>query len=768
MSHRLACTLILSAVMIPAVQAQRPQDDLAEQTRKSIDRGVRFLKQQQGGNGNFERGGVGGFGATGGGQTCLALLAMLNAGVPATDQSIVDGLKIVRALQTRGTYVVGLQTMVLAEVGQPRDLLMIQRNVDWLLQPLRAGENFVGWSYGEINGGGDFSNTQYALLGLHAGKQAGAKIPPEAWAIIRHLYMRSQSNAGTWGYTVGDGSGRQTMTLAGLCGLVISGMELAAGQQQLDRETGVAKRCGEYAEDAKIRRTLDWLAKPGNFSYDLGQHRYYNIYGIERAGRLSGQRFMADRDWYREGCEYLIKAQQDDGSWSGGAFDGGTIGSTAFALLFLSKGRTPILISKLAWGGLEWNNKHHDLKHVVDFASRELFKKAPLGWQNYDCRRAAQHRVTAEAAELLQAPILYMNGHESPKNRITGVQKEILKRYVSEGGFIFAEACCGSREFADGFRELMKEIFDKDMVAVHAAHPLYHAWKPMGAGEISRFPLERLDLGCKTVVVLSTNPMAGWWEEDLYREGRGASAFQLAGNIIAYATNMELPKPKGFKIELAEEKLDVRLPRGYLKVGQVRHEGDWEPAPQAMRNLMLHLRAKAALDVDLKKEGVSIASKNVFGYKFLYMHGRRRFDYQEADPKNLRMNLKTGGLLLADACCGSRDFDESFRAMAQKLFPESKLEPIPETDELYSAELNGAPIRLVKCRRPKENGSGLELAEVKPSLEGIRQGKRWAVIYSKYDLGCALEKHPSADCIGHDHESALKLAGAAVLYYLKN
>jgi uncharacterized protein DUF4159 len=56
---------------------------------------------------------------------------------------------------------------------------------------------------------------------------------------------------------------------------------------------------------------------------------------------------------------------------------------------------------------------------------------------------------------------------------------------------------------------------------------------------------------------------------------------------------------------------------------------------------------------------------------------------------------------------------------------------------------------------------------IRPALEGIRQVDRWVVIYSKYDLGCALEKHPSSDCIGYDHQSALKLAGAAVLYYLR-
>ena len=98
---------------------------------------------------------------------------------------------------------------------------------------------------------------------------------------------------------------------------------------------------------------------------------------------------------------------------------------------------------------------------------------------------------------------------------------------------------------------------------------------------------------------------------------------------------------------------------------------------------------------------------------------------------------------------------------------EAKLEPIPLNDELYGRALNGTEIKGVNCRLPRENGSP-ELRTIPPTLEGIKINGRWVVIYSKYDLGCALEKHPSSDCIGHDHDSALRLAGAAVLYYLKH
>ncbi len=51
-----------------------------------------------------------------------------------------------------------------------------------------------------------------------------------------------------------------------------------------------------------------------------------------------------------------------------------------------------------------------------------------------------------------------------------------------------------------------------------------------------------------------------------------------------------------------------------------------------------------------------------------------------------------------------------------------------------------------------------------PYLEGIQLGGRWAVIYSKYDISCALEQQASQVCPGYVHEDALKLAVNIVLY----
>jgi hypothetical protein len=56
--------------------------------------------------------------------------------------------------------------------------------------------------------------------------------------------------------------------------------------------------------------------------------------------------------------------------------------------------------------------------------------------------------------------------------------------------------------------------------------------------------------------------------------------------------------------------------------------------------------------------------------------------------------------------------------------------------------------------------------QAEPFLEGIELDGRWAVIYSKWDIGCALERHQGSDCRGYTHESAVKIATNAILYAL--
>ena len=310
------------------------------------------------------------------------------------------------------------------------------------------------------------------------------------------------------------------------------------------------------------------------------------------------------------------------------------------------------------------------------------------------------------------------------------------------------------------------------MVPMGPEHPLWRSFFNISPADIPG--VECLERGCKTVVVLSTKPLAGYWEENRFivakgtpATNRGQRAYQFAGNVIAYATGMQPPEQRGTMIAIADPKKDLAPPRGALKPAQLRLRGDNPPAPTAMRNLMAHIKTTTGVETVLDKQLIGPIDPELEKFKFIYVHGRKAMDLADAEIRNLADCLDTGGLLFADSACGKPEFDKSFREMVKKLYPDRKLEPIPPTDELYSQKMSGAEIKTVQ-RREKADGTGTDggYKDLPPALEGIKIDGRWVVIYSKFDIGCALERHKSTDCLGHSPESALRLGTAAVLYSL--
>ncbi len=767
--------LILLATTTTGV---RGDDPLVERVKTAIHRGKGYLIGKQRDNGGWEisAGDVN----HRGGATSLALLALLTAGQDPKSETIKKGLNYLREIQSGETYVVGLQTMVFAQfAGQDEYRKLVERNVQWLTD----SQTDTGWGYHKGGVPSDNSNTQYALLGLHAALEAGVKVKPEALMRIRKFMLDSQTGGG-WGYKQGVAAS-MTMSCAGLSNLMITGMDLDLGKQKM--VDGVVRDCGKYDDNVPVAQALAWIGsrfpaevRADNIQGSAGAVPFYGLYGVERTGRLTGRRFFGGHDWYEIGCRYLVDSQQGDDSWQRNGLDGPPIIATSFALLFLAKGRTPVLLTKLAYGpsGYQgWNNKHHDARRIVEFSSKELFKKMPLAWQIFDVRDGALVETAAErrqlAGELLPAPLVYLNGHGDA--RIGDREADILKHYIENGGFVLAEACCGDEAFRRQFEQLIEKILPgSELKPLPNDHPIWTASGKFLVTPNKPFPLYGVQHGCKWAAVFSPKPMAYYWEANDTKSPEGKAAFELAANIVAYATGLEPPQPRLTQILIPRDDVKERVRRGFLKVGQLRYVpaggGDWRPAPKAMRNLMGEMR-KSGIDVVLETAEVYPSRANILDYRFLYMHGRSGFSESPKDLDHLRFNLMSGGLLLADACCGSTAFDAAFRKFMETLWKEEKVkwEPIPPSDELFGAELNGKAIRKVRCRRRKEDGKGVdpEYRNLAPALEGIKYKGRWVVIYSKYDLGCALERHTSSDCLGHDYESAVRLGRAAVLYALK-
>ncbi len=727
-------------------------DVTSAQVERAIRRGVDYLKSRQRGDGSWP-------GEPG--MTALAALALTTAGVPVDSLAVTAAHSLLIRSEDHihhETYTIALKAMALG--ANP---VKYRRAIESYASRLEQSQIQGGarnrqagaWGYQNMGGGGgsgDNSNSQYAVLGLYAASEAGIRVSPIVWRRARRYWEDAQCRDGSFAYNTGQpGGGTGSMSCAGISSLLMTGLK---HHESLEKLVGNhVEHCGERTTDPALQHGIDWLSvhfdARANINYGT-QWKYYYLYGIERVGRLSGLRYFGQHDWYREGAEELVRLQDTiQGSWQGVGQEADPVLATSFALLFLAKGRSPVLINKLKHGpGRDWNNDPDDVSNLTGLISRDW--KQLVTWQVVD-------PSWAKVEDLLQAQIGYISGHEAPV--FTDGAKKTLRDYVENGGLILAEACCGRPGFDKGFRALMKEVFPEQENELHPLSPEHPVWRARYQIDADVHPLWGIEHGCRTVVIYSPDDLSCYWNqmEAEPNHPRVDLSARLGQNIVDYATGRELPADKLAAREVGAIAVDIPK-RGALQIGKLKHGGDWNIAPLAIPNLTTMLRDKLKFDVIINHKELGPEDPNIVNYPLIYIHGRGVVSFNEQQQANIRRHLfPGGGTLFADAACGSAPFDASFRKFVAELYPDKKLEPIPEQDEFYSRKV-GFDLGDVQLNKSAGGKKGF------PQLEGVRIDGHWAIIYSKYDLGCALERHAGIDCKGYVHESALRIASNIVIY----
>ena len=467
------------------------------------------------------------------------------------------------------------------------------------------------------------------------------------------------------------------------------------------------------------------------------------------AGRLAGIRFFGQNDWYRQGAEEIVHNQVPlSGFWTGIHTEKDPLVSTSFAILFLSKGRAPVLVNKLRHlPARDWDNDPDDIRNLVSIVSRDW--KTLMTWQVVDPN-------SATLQDMLQAPIVFITGHSAPI--FSDIAKKNLRDFVDQGGFILADACCSMKEFDQGFKQLMKEIFPEEEFALKPLSEEHPVWRAKNLLSPDIHPLWGIEHGCRTVVIYSPVDLSCYWNQSEHSPSNPAvvKAIKVGQNIIDYATGRELPADKLTERKIQDFKADSPK-RGALRIAKLRHAGDWNIAPKAIPNLMETLRNPPLnYDVVRSQKELFPQDQNLVYYPLIYIHGRAALSFSKEDLDALRRHIDPGGgTLFADAACGSSSFDASFRRFAADLFPNKPLVPIPKDDELYKVGFD-----LSNSEYTKAAGGGKDF----PQLEGIQIDGHWVLIYSKNDIGCALERNQALDCKGYTHESALRIAANIVIY----
>ncbi|GAB4145862.1 MAG: DUF4159 domain-containing protein [Planctomycetaceae bacterium] len=796
----LFCAILLLTVQSRTANAQG--EISPEKVLKSIRRGRLFLISQQQADGSWNYGGGNShkIGVTG-----LAVLALINSGLTSKDTAVRKGLDFLRRQPiSNHTYDASLTLMALAAARDKTDLHKIQTIAAKLESgQIKRGNNSGSWDYsltGQTLIGGDRSNAQFAILALRDAVHAGAKVKRETWQRARDHWTSQRNGDGSWGYSGRGSAGRGSMTVAGIATMVITGRMLQDNNGQLDC-------CKTPKRDRYLEDAVNWLARafarqrtvvnnPG-----MRSNLLYYMYGLERAGRLSGRRFFGKYDWYRQGAEFLVDRNRRNGSWTGvGHGENDPIVATSFGLLFLSKGLAPVLINKLKYGppgfrnpdevgDKDWNRHPNDARNLTEFISgKERWPKL-LTWQTVEMRKLVKYGGDRESLD--QAKVLLITGGESPKTLLDIQRYTILKNYIKRGGFIFIVGNCKAKSAFDaGVKELISKMFpngEAELKRLQPDHPIYRS-------EYQLFKTERewqdielygVDFGCRTAIVYAPVMPGGfdisclwskWMIQDPPRPNRIVKqmilkSMKIGVNVIAYATGREPPQKLRKLSPKSEKGRNDKLARGFLQVAKLKHTGDWNVAPRALRELLMGLNRVAGLTATTSPKHnrpLFANDKNLFKYPVVYMHGRSSFTLSPPERAQLLKYLKDrGGLLFADACCGSREFDLAFRKLMTELFPDKKFKRIPIKHELFTRKV-GYDISKVKRRAPETTNKNVQLKTnvrtVEPFLEGIEIDGRLVVIYSKYDISCALEQQSSIACAGYVRKDALKIAINILMY----
>jgi hypothetical protein len=349
-------------------------DDLAERVAEAIRKGREVLLPRLG---NLVRDPPNDYPM---GRVALPLAAVLKAGVSSKHPTVVAAFERLETMQLEKTYSVACYLFALDALWQrsqkeslreagANGLLDANRArgpvrakiaecVEWLAKARAIGQGY--WDYGAIGKPGthrhDFSNSQFAILGLQIGLEHGVPIPRQVFTEIAAQFVRSidltggpetvriqfatslddlleagaklkkslaaavqthSAEPGGWAYTASRENPYASMTAAGASSLLVALNAIEPGALRREAEKGLSS-------------AYVWITKNFREYTHGGRQYYYTLYSLEKVGDLGRIERFGSHDWYQEGAEELLKRQRDNGSW-------GDYVDTSFALLFLTR-----------------------------------------------------------------------------------------------------------------------------------------------------------------------------------------------------------------------------------------------------------------------------------------------------------------------------------------------------------------------------------------------------------------------------------------------
>jgi hypothetical protein len=659
------------------------------------------------------------------GLNALCVYALLQSGQAIADERLNARAKLMKGLVDRmrempiqghpEVYARALRATALAVYNRPEDRKALRADVTWLLNATKTG----AYSYGAKSdaGAGDNSNSQYGLLGVWSGAEAGIEVPGSYWAKVQKHWSDCQYASGEWGYGAArSGDGRISMTAAGIASLFVT-------HDYLDAPLFGVKVAREPFPPA-LARGLAWLEQ-GDNCLRGGQSQWvgYTLYGLERVGLASGFKYFGSHDWYRELAQQIVGQQNDDGSWGSGDAgrfrrNGGRraesdeLVESAYTLLFLARGRHPVMMNKLRFAGA-WANRPRDVANLARYASREL--ERPLNWQVVPLER--------DWTEWNDSPILYLASHEPIKLSENDYVK--LRRFVDAGGLIFTQADGGSATFTQFIEEAAQKLFPdlhwEDLPADHEIYSVNFQIDP-------KPKLRCLSNGARIVMLHSPEDLTQGWQ--LRAEKTRRNAFELGVNLFIFATGKADFRNRLSSTWLPEPRHE---PSYRLRMARVKYDGRWDPEPGAVLRFTRWFEYQTGYGLNVSV--VTPGELKLREHPVAYLTGTAAWKPSDAEAMALHNYVESGGVLVIEACGGAQQFGFSVTGqLLPRAFPGSALVMLSRDDPILVGKGDGMEALARPLLRPYAEQ---KLGKTAGRMETLSFGKG-RVIYSSLDLSTAL------------------------------
>ncbi|QNN24065.1 DUF4159 domain-containing protein [Planctomycetales bacterium ZRK34] len=715
-----------------------------EQVRQTIDQLVAYLYKTQNDQGHWDRKapedtGHHNFGMQYGGMSALATYALLASGQSYQHPQVARAIRALKSFPVRGTYVCALRIHVWNQLPDSFQDEM-RKDLGFLLTCLKQSTipgKAKAFSYGPGVEGWSNSRTQYGLLGLWEAAKRGYPIPNEAWEGLQRHFEGTQLTDGSWPYRAsGDPEGTVAMTAAGLTAMYIF---RDFHHAQAFQSPG---KLLDYPIQTRINNGITYFEKhwqpdrdkPGRDKSFLG----YHLYGTERVGLASGRKYFGGKDWFKAGAQVIIMMTTPEHGFAtpgASAYSKGVVDSS-FALLFLTRGRVPVFMNKLELPGAHWNNRPADVAHLARWVSDTVEQE--MNWQVLP--------ITAEPEVWLEAPILYLAGHEAVE--LTPEQEAKVKRYIDLGGLLVTTADRGDRRFTESIQAMMKRLYPLyDYAPIDSDDELANVVFPIGPSRIGATTLHN---GVRHLAVHLGRGDASWvFQSDAHTD---PTPWQFMVNAYYYATE------KGHaRLRLAEHFVP-KLRRkgdalGQVTVTRAQYNGNWNPEPAAweVQSNVMHNAGIAGVNVNT----TDLASIGSTDAGLVHVVGTDAVTLTDAQLQAIRKHVDRGGIILFENAGGRGVFTESIVDALHQIYPQQRLRPISLKSPIITGQdIGGIDTSTVHYRVY----TLLRMGDITmPRLLSFNFDGEPRIIISSEDLSAGMLGQPIWGVFGYSTESAQAL-----------